>query len=360
MNRPLSLNYYATYAENKLRNTFLLFVSIDIIGSTKYKSIDKWQKGIHTKLTQIKTEFEKLVINKGKDLKYEFSYMPWKIKGDEIIFLLHLDESDHLPYILDLILHCLDRLEAIELNLLNAEKDEVRTSYKEKQGPPLFTKGAAWIISLDSFRDKPIPQEKDLPTYINKHIIKENAPYHFFYLEKNPDNQEKNPQAGSTHLSKMQKMVDNKLSNPLRYSECKFDDFFEAYDIFSPLMDEGFRIAGHAKRKSLIISYGLLKEIYDKCPHEVDPIHERCYIHNFTELRGVWEEKPYPLIYWNAKGEDGKPINIVDTRLFANLSSVEMIEEYRKAQPWPELSKKNHEILNKIKPYKPKSAPILP
>ena len=83
------------------------------------------------------------------------------------------------------------------------------------------------------------------------------------------------------------------------------DEFLENKDFLGPDVDIGFRISKFADKRKLVVSANLVKCLMSRSPRESIAL-EDFKVVGIKVLKGVWGERPYPIIWYH---EDWSRIN---------------------------------------------------
>lgn len=215
-----------------IMNKIYIFYSIDLINSTKIKSIlSNWRSVIY--------DFIVATVIFKDSLREKMDINILKILGDEVIFYIKLENYDKIYYVFD---------------LLNSEIIKFQENYLEKDIKLKF-KFTSWIL----------------------HTI---------------DNDKKN--------------------NSIPF----FFDNNNKFDFIGSEMDEGFRIATSFARCgqttiSLELAYFILRFLKEENA-EYNPV----YYLGLKELKGVWNGKKYPILWYSENHE--KSINLMNYEQLEN------------------------------------------
>lgn len=246
-----------------------LFFSFDIVNSTKYKTLTtQWPTIIKTLLKYI----QDLVQDKDTPLK---EAILWRVIGDEIIFYIKVSNLDRLKEAIDYIFEVTQKvslsLKSGKFNGRIENQDIVKNELEIiKIQNNLSIKSAAWVAP------------------INKTNI---SPY------------------------------DNILSS---YDSIYAGNKVTVLEFIGKDIDTGFRIKGEALPRKLIISleiayllkikykndmedlkkrtenlnkYKVISEKYEEISDE--KFYEKFIIMDYKQLKGVFDESPYPLIFYH-------------------------------------------------------------
>jgi hypothetical protein len=257
----------------------LLFLSCDIVGSTRYKqSMALWQK---TFLTFYR-EFPQILGDLTAEAKFEPHFTLWKPVGDELIFTVHVrDEAE--------IFH------AVRLWLKTMEKYEKESL----MDTPLATKGGAFIATFpgpDS--ESSIPRNPTIETS-DKGVFELNA---------------------------------EALAS-------RSDDYM--YDYFGPSIDTGFRVFSACNNRfftlSVEVAWALAQCAADAGIDGAKFPLQHLRLLDTPVFKGVWDGRPYPLF-----ALDRHQSNLINMALAAIEKSdlephqvVDLCRECSKDATWP-------------------------
>lgn len=240
LNRYMLLKDDRTSLKKSKVKGIMLFVSFDIINSTIYKTQDKnfWPEQIANIFELIRATFYIAFSNA----------IIWRILGDEIIYIVPLENSSNLTQSLDKVYGTLE--------------DVISDIPKKDNTNLLSLKAAAWIAYV---ADKKDPIAKKYPQFCNICVN--------YYMN-----------------SKSTGRVIEFLGNDV---------------------DLGFRIKAQAFKGALLISFDLARLLIiinestaDQANKVSDidrDITNKIFIIGFEKLKGIWNNRPYPIICYSSK-----------------------------------------------------------
>ena len=252
-----------------------LFFSFDIVNSTKYKTLTtQWPTIIETLLKYIQDLVKYGDQQNTEDTPLSLATL-WRVIGDEIIFYIKISNLDELKDAIDYIFEIIQKislsLKSGKFNGRIENQDIVKNEIEIiKIQNNLSIKSAAWVAPINK-------------TNIN--------PY------------------------------DNILSS---YDSVYADNKVTVLEFIGKDIDTGFRIKGEALPRKLIISleiayllkikhksdiedlkkhtenlnkYKVISEKYEEISDE--KFYEKFIIMDYKQLKGVFDESPYPLIFYH-------------------------------------------------------------
>ena len=170
----------------------------------------------------------------------------WRIIGDELVFACEINNKDEVFQIVESI------YDILLVNQSRANEDN-KERCKEENSKTFDTTAAAWIAPV-------IRYGNIVPECIDKY-------------------------------------------NNIRM-DYKFEDR-TIHEFLGTDIDTGFRIKKETERRRLVISYELALLLNERTEYS-----SRLNIITYKTLKGVWDEKPYPIIwYYDAKKHDGIPFD---------------------------------------------------
>jgi hypothetical protein len=260
--------YVFTQIGQKVFNKLLVFVSIDLINSTKYKH-DNLHGHIQEaqKIDEIQMSFTKTI----PDMTL------WKMIGDELVFLRIYDEESIKKLVSD----------------LDKTVQFIEDKNKYDQSMPL--KATAWALRLLAQEE----WENIIASWEND----ENANPSIMEL-LNEDNDtalivKLNEGLKSQSTTDMLSVIGQKKA--LAPKKLAHRDIITSIDFIGKPMDIGFRISKFAKENLLLISHELFIELensYKVLDINAD-VESKAFIQNFVSLKGIFKGDPYPIILWN-------------------------------------------------------------
>lgn len=219
-------------------NRVILFFSFDVVNSTKYKSINYY--GWSYVLNKIFEILREKVYEKMQNAEL------WRVLGDEIIFIVPITEREVLgEYVAGIYAILLEIAGMIDDGSLFDEIEYLDKSEKSvMKGQHIISlQAAAWIgVVTDGvkIRDKSYQGE-----------------------------------------------VDNVLDIFEEKGQGKF------YEFIGNDIDAGFRIQKFTRSKRLILSFELAYLIAEN-----EKLKENLYIITYKRLKGIWQERLYPIIWY--------------------------------------------------------------
>ena len=224
--------------EEQIKADVNLFFSFDIVNSTKYKNITRnWSTILNGLLSHILKQVNRMPALQSSTL--------WRVIGDEIVFILTINDKQQICESVDAIFEITQRITLLlktsrfydiieDQNIKNSDLLELKTQ------DILSIKSAAWIAVINN----PIKTQFD-NTYYDYSIATNN--------------------------------------NPIR-------------DFIGKDIDTGFRIKNYTQAGRLVINFELayLLKKYKQI--------NNLKLIDYTKLKGVWNEELYPIIwYYNSK-----------------------------------------------------------
>ena len=234
----------------------IIFLSCDLTGSTKYKQRqdlrEPWQKAF----LQFYREFPQRVAMTQVELGTDLDFRLWKPIGDELIY------------------SCVVRTEADVYDAvrvwLKAMRDYESQSLDDTD---MGTKGGAFIATFPG-----------------------------------PDSRSSVPRSPDSEVSDRPVITLNREALKLQNN-----DAF-VYDYFGPSIDTGFRVIGKCTPRYFTLSVEVALAILGLSVvgtaaggTDVVPNTDNFLLREFVELKGVWGEKPYPVVAIDTRHDD--PVN---------------------------------------------------
>lgn len=269
----------------------LLFLSCDIVGSTKFKqSMALWQK---TFLTFYR-EFPQMLGDLTAQAQFEPEFTLWKPVGDELIFTVHVRNEVETFHAVRLWLEAMDKYEQDSLH-----------------DTPLATKGGAFIATFpgpDS--ESSIPRNPTIETS-DKGVFELNA------------------EALAT----------------------RSDDYM--YDYFGPSIDTGFRVFSACDNRFFTLSVEVAWALA-QCAADVGvdgakfPL-QHLRLVDTRVFKGVWDGRPYPLFALDRHQSDliNVALAAIEKTDLEPHQVVDLCRECSKDPAWPSmlyLPKSDHSI----------------
>lgn len=239
-----------------------IFLSFDIVNSTAYKSLNPyWTKTI-TLFRDFSFKYmSECFREKPKDSNTEkdfcdLKYFFWKNLGDEVIFMFPNPKISELHKLPDASWSVLNRISK------SLETPTNNSSVK------VSVKATIWIAEID---------EKD---WLRKKRIKEE----WEVLEKDE----------YTEIDKEPPFQERNINIAINDTEHNTIDFL------GPDIDTGFRLSHYASHNKLTIDARLtwiLIQLMDENQYH-NYFKDNAKIVGYEPLKGVWNEKPYPIIWY--------------------------------------------------------------
>jgi hypothetical protein len=219
----------------------LLFLSCDIVGSTRYKqSKSLWQMTFLSFYRQFPQALGELTAAAC----FEPEFKLWKPVGDELIFTVHVRDEDEIYHAVRLWLVAMDRYEEDALH-----------------DTPLATKGGAFIATFPG-----------------------------------PDSESSIPRNPTTETS--DKGVVELNDEALAARGTSAADAY-MYDYFGPSIDTGFRVISACDNRyftlAIEVAWALAQCAADAGADKRKYPLEHLRLLDTREFKGVWDSRPYPL-----------------------------------------------------------------
>ena len=238
----------------------LLFVSFDLVNSTQFKT--RYENWPHV----IKFFYEKTIGLVQKERHGENDYHVWKLVGDEVLFYQHIPNLETLAKSVQHLFSCIATI----------IKDLEDAGDEQFKGAPicnfLSVKSTAWIARVAEH-----PKQQQFNKYNNAET-KNREEYHNFG----------GPISSALGLEKV--------------------------DFLGPDIDAGFRISKYAQKRILTVCPKLAYLI--NSAKELGTSNTRSEYFKIVEyavLKGVWDEMPYPIVwYFNPWPEINKTFHYAD------------------------------------------------
>ncbi len=252
--------------EKKCSRTVELFFSFDIVNSTSYKDTNYfgWQIVLTAVLTNIKNSVAKEIPEAQL----------WRVLGDEIIFFVTIKNMEEIYASIDSIYRVLTT-ENAKLRNGNFLEDKDQDTYNKndimlmKSNKILAVQAAAWLAIIISNNDK---------SYLEPY---ENI-FTKYYINENQQINE-----------------------------------FLGHDI-----DTGFRIKKETQNRRLVVSIELAKILSERTEYL-----SRLHIITYKCLKGVWDGRLYPII-WYHDAEINGGVSFEDSFFYDEAIYSQMSKEY--------------------------------
>lgn len=267
-------------AEAAAEGRSLLFLSCDIVGSTRYKqSMALWQK---TFLTFYR-EFPQVLGDLAEEAEFEREFTLWKPVGDELIFTVRVRKEDEIYHAVRLWLEAMNKYETDSL-----------------QDTPLATKGGAFIATFPG-----------------------------------PDSESSIPRNPTIETS--DKGVFELNADALKTRSADY-----MYDYFGPSIDTGFRVFSACDNRfftlSVEVAWALAQCAADAgIDSEKDfPLQHLRLLDNRV-FKGVWDGRPYPLFALDRHQSDpiNKALAVIQKTDLRSHQVVDLCQECTKDPLWP-------------------------
>lgn len=218
-----------------------LFLSIDMANSTAFKGTEpRWPFVIH--------HFYEDVVAEIRNVCPRFNV--WKYIGDEVTFWRRMEPSD------DLVRLVADTYSALQR--ICAKLDALEDLHRIRTRNVIGAKATIWAAAAEHVKQANIGRD----------------------LERNYEHPNR--------------IIEEEHIIALR-SEGTSDQL-KLYDFIGPDIDIGFRISHFAHQSVLLVGAGLAYLLAQrKAGHGVD---RRMRIVSFEHLKGVWNDRPYPIIWY--------------------------------------------------------------
>ena len=288
------------------RTDVVLFVSFDISNSTYYKTkhYDIWPVVLAWMIRKIKES-----VRESSETSTAQAEV-WRVLGDEVIFVVRLTDIEQVYASIDgfydvLIRLCNEIDDGTFFRLLPALSRADRNSLKLDN--KLSIKAAAWIAIVTNVA--------------NINLLKANDTGYF---------------------------IENIHDMSLKKGE------YEGHDFLGIDIDTGFRIAENTLPRQMALSFELACLLSDQINQK-----ENLYIVTYKTLRGVWDYRDYPIIWYYDKTKNksarkgkkafgcstvsNKEVSLIDSLPYDAASQNPLYEECIINNP-PEGPKKNYSI----------------
>lgn len=343
INKLVNQNLYKEI-HDKIFGNNLLFLSMDIVNSTKYK-YDNSLNG-HSLIKNRLDEVTAIVENEMSN------YHLWKVLGDELIFLRIVipEEIDNLNNELNKITEVLGIINSSE-KLLKikstswlveiSKKEDTLEAYNyetlannidmSKTPITIFIKDNLTYTrdSKSDFKKVIHDEENDISSLINN-LLKE-------VIKLNNENTEEILELQNSYSDKI-----TILENMQRSISIK--EIIKSIDFIGSQMDLGFRLSSNAKKEQLLISYDIVSKIKKKFEgRQNSDVKQHVFIQKFEELKGIYDNKPYPISFWN---EGNQLETYIEKTFYKCLETKDDIDKVHKYNV--EYNKVNHNIAEEI------------
>ncbi len=248
-------------------NDVVLFFSFDVVNSTLYKTINYfgWSKVINNFFLKLQDEVNRKIV----------SSQLWRILGDEAIFIVKIrDKEEIIKYV--------NSFNSIFIDTLNALKDGKFISIENKCNRELELEKRQNILSLKATA--------------------------WIALVNNTDGE----------------ILDDEGSENVfvRYISSSNSSKFQFFEFLGNDIDTGFRISKYTRDKRLAVSFELAY-ILNEYTKESSKLH----IITYKNLKGVWSDKLYPIIWYHDK-EKWRNEDFEDTFIYDDIVENDLINEY--------------------------------
>jgi len=217
-----------------------LFLSVDMDNSTAFKSTEpRWPYVIH--------KFYEDVVREIRIVCPRFNV--WKYIGDEVTFWRRVDPGDDVG-----------RLVAdthAALGRIRANLDSIEDHHRVKTRNVVSAKATIWAAAAE------------FVNHANLH---------------------RDLKAGYRHPNRI--IIDEHI---LGVTEREHAGQVRIYDFIGPDIDIGFRTSHFAHRGFLLVSAGLAHALLSEAGAQAA---ERMKIVSYERLKGVWNDRPYPIVWY--------------------------------------------------------------
>ncbi|MSR92271.1 NUDIX hydrolase [Inconstantimicrobium porci] len=233
-----------------------MFFSFDLENSTRFKTKfkDKWSKLLLIFYEKIKLIFKSQIENEQNKYNHD-CVLPvnvWKIVGDEILFYKKIEYPQELFYNVKAMYYTMNDFYN-EICDMDSFKIQEKTVIKSN----IDIKGSAWIAKCEEDKQ---------------------SRYNYIYGNALTSNQDSNVLLGQ-HLNQI--------------------------DFLGPDIDEGFRIGKYCSKRKVTVSATLayilyyLSENYNTFSDlDKKDINSLFRIVSYEKLKGIWEDRLYPIIFY--------------------------------------------------------------
>ena len=253
--------------EKKCSRTVELFFSFDIVNSTSYKDTNYfgWQIVLTAILTNIKNSVAKEIPEAQL----------WRVLGDEIIFFVTIRNQEEIYTSIDSIYRVLATENVAVRNGNFSEKSEEQDkdnkndTMRKQSGKMLAVQAAAWLAIIISNNDKSYLEPYE--NIFTKYYINENQ---------------------------------------------------QINEFLGPDIDTGFRIKKETQNRRLVVSIELAKILSERTEYL-----SRLHIITYKCLKGVWNERLYPIIWYHDVGISDD-VSFEDSFFYDEAAYSQMSKEY--------------------------------
>jgi hypothetical protein len=232
---------YRSVSDGAARSGFYVFFSFDLVSATRFKEVDP------DRWPLVISRFYELITGSAERRLAPVGL--WKLVGDEVLLYKRIRAIEELR-------GCLPSAHAILL-------DTIQRLHREfpRTNPLLSVKSAVWCARVHYLG----PQElSDAQVEFSKHGYRNIVVPHLATAE---------------------------------FGEGEQPDFL------GPEIDVGFRISKFVSRRRLVVSAELAYMLYrerSKC----EPIEDQLRIIDYQPLKGIWDGRRYPIIWFEPKWDD--------------------------------------------------------
>lgn len=251
-------NYQPITSSVKKGSQILLFFSFDIVNSTAFKaSINQWPKILSLIFRRISNAVRQELDRIDVEI--------WRILGDEIIFYIPISSLESVFGIVDSIYRVLQKLCTYikDGRMFLEHRDSSIKVYTQQLRNLLSLKASAWIVRVDNIDD-----EASIPLSLaNKTTYNE---------------------AEDTSL-------EEHVSGPMDNITVQYylGDSVYVQEFLGSDIDEGFRLSEMVVQRRMIVNYSLAYLLSEQTAYL-----ERLHIISYESLKGIWHERPYPVIWY--------------------------------------------------------------
>lgn len=219
-----------------------LFLSIDMANSTSFKGVEpRWPFVIH--------HFYEDVVREIRSVCPRFNV--WKYIGDEVTFWRRMEPSD------DLIRLIADTYNALQH--ICGKLDRIEDEHRIKTRNVVSAKASMWAAAAEHVKQANIGRDLNRNYQHPNRIIEEE---HVLALT-------------GDHTT----------------------DQLKIYDFIGPDIDIGFRTSHFAHERLLLVSAGLAYLLLGQA-RASQAVDRYLKIVSFQRLKGVWDDRPYPIIWY--------------------------------------------------------------
>lgn len=244
------------YRNNSLNGLYVFF-SFDLVNSTAYKTrnIENWPS-----LFSHFYEYAREIMNE----KFQGVQL-WKYVGDEVLFFLKIREKQDLYFLCK---------KAVEVQ--SVVMDSINKSFPGSKGV-LNIKSTIWSADVETIKSGNISTIKNETLTLEKNLI-------FFHSNQNGIN----------------------------------------FDFLGPDIDIGFRISKFSEKNKLVVSAELAFILYKLRAEYEDAnnstrIEEQLKIISFEDLKGIWNSRKYPIIWYHEDWQKKEDLFEYDEKFTSSL-----------------------------------------